>query len=193
MLEAKIIEVQLKDQFATGINWAAFGEHIAAGVLSPGAILSPQGVISAFTARGEDGNLLPNSRIRSNTASPGFLESEAAVPGTVFGLALQTSSFAALLGFLQTQGDLQVLSSPRIATLNNQKAVLKVGTDEFFVTAISTTSTTTGNSTQTTPSITVQPFFSGIVLDVTPQIDEQSRLRALLARLQSDSRHHDAG
>ena len=31
MLEAKIIEVQLKDQFATGINWAAFGEHLAVG------------------------------------------------------------------------------------------------------------------------------------------------------------------
>ena len=31
MLEAKIIEVQLKDQFATGINWAAFGDHLAAG------------------------------------------------------------------------------------------------------------------------------------------------------------------
>ncbi len=104
MLEAKIIEVQLKDQFATGINWAAFGEHIAAGVLSPGTILSPQGIISAFTARGEDGNLLPNSRLRSNTAPPGFIESETAVPGTVFGLALQTSSFAALLGFLRDPG-----------------------------------------------------------------------------------------
>ncbi len=36
MLEAKIIEVQLKDQFATGINWAAFGDHLAAGLISPG-------------------------------------------------------------------------------------------------------------------------------------------------------------
>jgi MSHA biogenesis protein MshL len=64
-----------------------------------------------------------------------------------------------------------VLSSPRVATLNNQKAVLKVGTDEFFVTNVSTTSTTTGSVIQNTPTITVQPFFSGVVLDVTPQID----------------------
>jgi MSHA biogenesis protein MshL len=177
MLEAKIIEVQLKDQFATGINWAAFGEHIAAGILNPGTLLSPQGVISAFTARGDDGNLLPNSQIRSNTAAPGFIQSETAVPGSVFGLALQTSSFTALLGFLETQGDLQVLSSPRIATLNNQKAVLKVGNDQFFVTNITNNQTvTTVGTTQNAPSITLQPFFSGVALDVTPQIDEAEQI-----------------
>jgi len=70
----------------------------------------------------------------------------------------------------------QVLSSPRIATINNQKAVLKVGTDEFFVTNVTTTSSTTGSSTTTSPTITVQPFFSGIALDVTPQIDEDGNI-----------------
>jgi MSHA biogenesis protein MshL len=96
--------------------------------------------------------------------------------GNVFGLALATSNFASLLTFLETQGNVQVLSSPRLATMNNQKAVLKVGTDEFFVTGVTTTSTTTGSSTQTSPTITVQPFFSGIVLDVTPQIDEDGNI-----------------
>ncbi|MDH4285214.1 MAG: general secretion pathway protein GspD, partial [Gallionellaceae bacterium] len=61
----------------------------------------------------------------------------------------------------------------RIATLNNQKAVLKVGTDEFFVTNVSTT-TTTATTTTTTPTVTLQPFFSGIALDVTPRIDENN-------------------
>jgi MSHA biogenesis protein MshL len=64
-----------------------------------------------------------------------------------------------------------VLSSPRIATLNNQKAVLKVGNDEMFVTGVSTTTTTAGNSAVSSPTLTLTPFFSGIVLDVTPQID----------------------
>jgi MSHA biogenesis protein MshL len=92
--------------------------------------------------------------------------------GAVFGLAFQTSNFAALLQFLDSQGTTQVLSSPRIATLNNQKAVLKVGTDEFFVTNVATVTTTTGTTTQQTPTVTVAPFFSGIMLDVTPQIDQ---------------------
>jgi MSHA biogenesis protein MshL len=181
MLEAKIIEVRLNDSFATGINWAAFysnsNARFAGGVISPGTQLSPQGTLSTFTARGADGQILANSDISSLPADPGDLISNVGVPGTVFGLALQTSNFAALLGFLETQGDLQVLSSPRIATLNNQKAVLKVGTDEFFVTNITTNqTTTTGGAIQNSPSITVQPFFSGIALDVTPQIDEDNQI-----------------
>jgi MSHA biogenesis protein MshL len=59
--------------------------------------------------------------------------------------------------------------------VNNQKAVLKVGTDEFFVTNVSST-TTTGTATTTTPNVTLQPFFSGVVLDVTPQIDDRGNI-----------------
>jgi len=107
---------------------------------------------------------LPGQNLLSSTA------------GSLFGLAFQTSNFAALLSFLETQGNVHVLSSPRIATLNNQKAVLKVGRDEFFVTNISTTTTATGSTSTTTPSVTVQPFFSGVALDVTPQIDDAGNI-----------------
>jgi len=69
-----------------------------------------------------------------------------------------------------------VLSSPRIATLNNQKAVLKVGTDELFVTNVTATTTSTTAGTSSTPSLTLQPYFSGISLDVTPQIDEAGNI-----------------
>jgi MSHA biogenesis protein MshL len=95
---------------------------------------------------------------------------------SVFGLAFQTANFGALLQFLETQGHVQVLSSPRVATINNQKAVLKVGTDEFFVTNVSTVSQSTGTTTVQTPTVTVAPFFSGILLDVTPRIDEDSNI-----------------
>jgi MSHA biogenesis protein MshL len=101
----------------------------------------------------------------------------AAAGGGVFGLALATSQFAAVLGFLETQGDVQTLSSPRVATLNNQKAVLKVGTDEFFVTNVSGGSSTSGStsstgSSTTMPTVSLTQFFSGISLDVTPQVDD---------------------
>jgi len=54
--------------------------------------------------------------------------------------------------------------------------VLKVGTDEFFVTSITTNTTTGVGGTTNSPSIGVQPFFSGIALDVTPQIDENDAI-----------------
>lgn len=160
ILEAKILEVQLNDSFQSGINWAVFGRggnhRIAAGRQAPAPGLQP------------DGGLL-------GTKFPDGIAATAAGLGNLFGLAFQTSNFAALISFLETQGTVHVLSSPRIATLNNQKAVLKVGSDDFFVTNVSTT-TTTGTATTTSPSVTLQPFFSGVALDVTPQIDESGNI-----------------
>ncbi|HZP89217.1 MAG TPA: hypothetical protein VFB54_20590, partial [Burkholderiales bacterium] len=75
------------------------------------------------------------------------------------------------------QGNVQVLSSPRVATINNQKAVLKVGQDELFVSNVTVTPPTIGTvSTPATVSPEFQPYFSGIVLDVTPQIDERGMI-----------------
>jgi MSHA biogenesis protein MshL len=201
MLEAKIIEVSLNDQFATGINWAAFqtgpNSRSAAGVANPGTTLRTDGALQSFTARDANGNFLAGSSIsadpaRSNPVSPdplgtlgntligsatSALIAGANVPGAAFGLAFQTSNFAALLNFLESQGNVHVLSSPRIATLNNQKAVIKVGNDEFFVTNITTTTTSTGIGASTvSPTITTQPFFSGIALDVTPQISDDDQI-----------------
>jgi MSHA biogenesis protein MshL len=167
MLEAKIVEVKLTDSAQTGINWAVFrnaaNSRLSAGIVTPGTQLQPTGTLSSPTLE----------------ALPGALLSSAATAtGGVFGLAFQTSNFASLLNFLETQGSVQVLSSPRIATLNNQKAVLKVGTDDFFVTNVSTTTTagSGGSGNVTSPSITVQPFFSGIALDVMPQIDADGNI-----------------
>jgi MSHA biogenesis protein MshL len=179
MLEAKIISVRLSDGAQTGVNWAAFdtgdNSRFAGGIVTPGASLSPTGTMSAFTARNDDGTIKANSNLDSLPgAVSGFIESGLGTPGTLMGLAFQTSNFAALISFLETQGELSVLSSPRIATLNNQKAVLKVGTDEFFVTNVTTNVAVTGLTAIQSPTITTQPFFSGVALDVTPQIDEDN-------------------
>jgi MSHA biogenesis protein MshL len=93
----------------------------------------------------------------------------------VFSAALNLNDFTSLIELLGTQGNVQVLSSPRVSTLNNQKAVIKVGTDEFYVTDIQNT-TTTGTATTTTPDIELTPFFSGIALDVTPQISDNDEI-----------------
>lgn len=168
MLEAKIIEVALNQGFESGINWSSFNgnqNRLTLGSAQPGVTLGPRGTTlsgpGVDVAAGVAGSLV------ASTLGKGF-----------FGLALQTANFAALLNFLETQGSVSVLSSPRIATLNNQKAVLKVGTDELFVTNVTTTATTTSGSSGAviTPNVTLQPYFSGISLDVTPQIDEDSNI-----------------
>lgn len=181
VLEAKIIEVSLSDGFQAGVNWSAFRDgntRLGTGVVSPGGFLSRSGNIGAPTARAADGTILSGSSLVGEFAGgvASSLSLGAGAAGGVFGLALQTQNFAALLSFLETQGTVNVLSSPRVATINNQKAVLKVGTDDFFVTNVSTTSSTSGTNTTVTPTITVAPFFSGIALDVTPQIDGENNI-----------------
>jgi MSHA biogenesis protein MshL len=180
MLEAKIVEVTLAEGYQAGINWAAFrnsGPDVAVGQLS-----SSDNPATATTL-GTRGQPLTSGGVSADTAARTLGATASALglasgnpAGAVFGLALQTSNFAALLSFLEAHGSTQVLSSPRIATLNNQKAVLKVGTDEFFVTNVTTTSTATATATTQAPTVTVQPFFSGIVLDVTPQIDDANNI-----------------
>jgi MSHA biogenesis protein MshL len=175
MLEAKIIEVSLNDSYQTGINWSQFGgvtNRFSLGIAAPSATLAGSGTIGASATGVTAGTVVAarpgsNGALATGTTGNGF-----------FGLTFQSNNFAALLSFLEGQGDVQVLSSPRIATTNNQKAVLKVGTDDYFVTGISTnvTTGTAGASNVVTPNITLQPFFSGIALDVTPQIDDDGNI-----------------
>jgi MSHA biogenesis protein MshL len=169
ILEAKILNVQLNDLSQSGVNWAVFG--------SSGRNTGIVGNLNANTQLASSGN---GDLISGDLgASAGNLIANAATTalgGPLFAVALQGANFAALLQFLETQGDVQVLSSPRIATINNQKAVLKVGTDEFFVTGVSSNTTASVGATTTVPEVTLQPFFSGITLDVTPQIDKDDNI-----------------
>ena len=184
MLEAKIIEVTLANAYLAGINWSALGKHLAAGQLAAGgsnaAVLRSDGALT-MVHNGTNALVADPAARTIATASSAFGSANSTggvAAGGVFGFALQTSNFAALLAFLESQGTVQVLSSPRIATLNNQKAVLKVGFDELFVSnlAVSPALATGGATQPATVSPQFSPYFQGIVLDVTPQIDENGMI-----------------
>ena len=163
ILEAKIIEVELKDGYQQGINWAKLSSNGEVLVSQTGGGTLLDNGVSEIADN--TGNLDPNAFSKLTASAVSAF-------GGMFSVAVNTGSFAAFFEFLETQGNMQLLSSPRVSTVNNQKAVIKVGSDEFFVTDISTT-TTSGVATTTTPDITLTPFFSGISLDVTPQIDDK--------------------
>lgn len=169
ILEAKILNVQLNDQSQSGVNWSVFGRS--------GSSTGIVGTVNANSQLANSGN--GNLSSGDLGINPGKVITNAATTalgGPLFAVALQGANFAALLSFLETQGDVQVLSSPRIATINNQKAVLKVGTDEFFVTGLAQNTIASVGATTTVPQVTLQPFFSGIALDVTPQIDKDDNI-----------------
>lgn len=135
ILEAKILEVTLNDEYQMGIDWQAFGLRLNSITDFPGTGISLTDFPPAYTAV-------------VKWAPPDFVTT---------------------MRILGTQGNVQVLSSPRVATMNNQQSLIKVGNDEFFVSGISAGQASGLAVSQPTEVIT--PFFSGITLDVTPQID----------------------
>lgn len=162
IIEAKVIEVRLNDSHQTGINWAKLEQDGTQQYFGSQLELIDGNSEIVDSA----GNLL-TSGLTSTRSLPGF--------GNLFALGTASDDFALIIRLLDQQGDVNVLSSPRVSTVNNQKAVIKVGSDEFFVTEIAST-TVTGTVTATTPQIILTPFFSGIALDVTPQINEKNEV-----------------
>lgn len=156
MLEAKIIEVELSEGYQSGVNWA----RLAGPQISQGAALGSLGLDRSET--GSVGALLGGNVPAALTPDKGL-----------FSLAFNDGDFAAVINLIESQGAVHVLSSPRIATTNNQKAVLRVGTDDYFVTEVTGGTPGALGVAPTPPTVTVRPFFSGIALDVTPQIDDK--------------------
>ncbi|NVN82774.1 MULTISPECIES: pilus (MSHA type) biogenesis protein MshL [unclassified Vibrio] len=144
ILEAKIMEVTLSDGYQQGISWSNLSKSIGSG----GVVIDRPG-----------GTLPPLDAISS-------------LLGGQTNVTISDGSFEAVLSFMDTQGDLNVLSSPRVTAANNQKAVIKVGTDEYYVTDLSS-SVGSGDNANVAPEVELTPFFSGISLDVTPQIDDK--------------------
>jgi MSHA biogenesis protein MshL len=162
IIEAKIIEVQLNDDYQAGVNWASLlsrgNSNYFAGQQSPSDFSG-----NLLTPAGTPVTVAPGNPIK------GFVSNTL---GGAFTLALDFKDFNTYVNLLQVQGSTRVLSSPRVSTLNNQKAVIKAGSDEFFVTNVSS-NTVTGTAASTNNDVEWTPFFSGVALDVTPQIDDE--------------------
>ncbi|EPR7485419.1 TPA: pilus (MSHA type) biogenesis protein MshL [Vibrio alginolyticus] len=148
ILEAKILEVTLNDGYQQGINWSNLSASI-----------------------GNSGSIVVN---RPESALPP-LDAIGTLLGGQTNVTISDGNFNAVLSFMSTQGDLNVLSSPRITAANNQKSVIKVGTDEYFVTELSSNAGN-GENSNAVPEVELTPFFSGISLDVTPQIDNKGNV-----------------
>jgi MSHA biogenesis protein MshL len=132
LIEAKIVEVRLNNDFQFGIDW----NRIASGPLGLG-----------FQTNNQSG-----------------------APTVTLSLGGGSSKVNLVLHALQSQGDVSVLSSPRVAAMNNVRAQFSVTTDEVFFIINSTPITNSNGVVGSTQNVTPQTISVGIVLDVLPQI-----------------------
>ena len=150
ILETKIMEVRLNEGYQQGVEWSDLSAQWNSGKgMTDGGSLSPL---------------------------PGVTDPIATLLGGGAGMKFSDGNFNVVVNLLKTQGDVNTLSSPRVTATNNQKAVIKVGSDEYFVTGISTNTVVTSTTPVVTPDIELTPFFSGVALDVMPQIDDQGNV-----------------
>lgn len=152
LIEAKILEVSLSEGFQHGINWSMLGQFHA-------------NASNKFTiSNNSEGNIFNGGNSITNSL------------GNLIGINWSSGDLNLAVSLLQTQGDVSVLSTPRVTTSNNQKAVIKVGTDAYYVTEVSSTTVSSSSTTQSSPEVEFTPFFSGVSLDVTPQIDNDGQV-----------------
>ena len=173
ILEAKILEVNLNEGFEAGVNWSAISGQLTQSFnLEDGFALNTEGsaAVNKFRPITRTYTYFQDGEMKT-VSVPTREDTE----GT-FAALLRVQDITKVLSLLETQGSVQVLSSPRVSTVNNQKAVIRVGSDEYFVTGISNNTTSNATSVSSTPNIELSPFFSGISLDVTPQISEDGEV-----------------
>jgi len=165
-IQAKIVEVILSDEFKAGINW-----KVIQGL--PRSINLAWGLTDQAGTTGFPGGTfgLTGGTGAGTIATPGTFKVNPF--GGVFALGAAGAEVALsdIVQAISEQGEVKVLSSPTISTLNNQKAIIRVGNqDVFFITG--------AVATQTTVTQTIQPMTIdiGIILDVTPQIAEDGTI-----------------
>lgn len=171
-IQAKILEVILNDEYKEGVNWKVIEGlprfvNLAWGLTNESGTTGFPGGVGGF--------------VSGTTTGTGTTASSIAIPGTFkikpFGgvLTIGPGGTEVLLSdivqAISEQGDVKILSNPTISTLNNQKAIIRVGDqDVFFITG--------AVATQTTVTQFIQPMTIdvGIILDVTPQIAEDGTI-----------------
>ncbi|HPX88690.1 MAG TPA: pilus (MSHA type) biogenesis protein MshL [Methylophilaceae bacterium] len=145
LIEATIVEVRLNDSFQAGIDWSRFGNTATS---------------SGFTFQQSLG---PNINPASNGFAIGYLN-----PVSSLG------NLAASVTLLKQFGDTKVISSPKLMVLNNQTAILKVVDNIVYFTVQAQQSQATQGGVLSTVTTTPNTVPVGIVMSVTPQINENS-------------------
>ncbi len=142
LIEATIVEVSLKDQYRAGIDWSK----------------ALQGTTGwAINTLGAGTNAL------AGTLTP-FIQATYTNSGS--------NGFTAAIDLLESYGNTKVLSSPKLMALNNQTALLKVVDNLVYFNVKADTTTTANVGTTTTFTTTPQTVPVGIVMTMTPQINE---------------------
>ncbi len=167
LIEATIVEVSLSDAYQGGIDWSRLA--LTGGLAITQSLLGGFGA-AAVAAGATAGNAITIGYTNTST---------------------NLGNIKGTLQLLQEFGNTRVLSSPKLMALNNQTALLKVVENIVYFEIQAQTNTTQGVAV-TTFNTTAKTVAVGMVMGVTPQINEDGRVmltvRPTITRLKPDQR-----
>jgi len=173
-IQAKILEVILSDEYKEGINWKVIESlprsvNFAWGLTNKAGMTGFPGGTTGYMSTGASSGVSTTGA--TTVQIPDTFKIKPYGGLLAIGAGGAEIVLSDIMAAISEQGDVKVLSSPTISTLNNQKAIIRVGNqDVFFITG--------AVATQTTVTQIIQPMTIdvGIILDVTPQIAEDGTI-----------------
>ncbi|WP_373029210.1 pilus (MSHA type) biogenesis protein MshL [Sulfurovum sp.] len=166
LIDIRILNVTFDDSTTTGVDWS---QLYSLQNVTVNTLLSAQKNIATYTF--DDTGI-------TNFTLPSIVDDavSTSAPTSAKVLSLTGSTdVSEVVKFLSTQGDVKTVSSPRIMTLNNQPALISVGKELFYKIKSSSTASSGGGAVAAEGEL-VDSVFAGILLDITPEIDENGMI-----------------
>jgi general secretion pathway protein D len=154
LIDVNLLSVNISDGSSTGIDWS---QIYALQNFQVSADIQKWHNVDTFTEGEITTGLYPLGGDNFN-ASGQLLQLKAG------------ASINELVKFLRTQGDVKSVSNPKVLTLNNQPALITVGTEYFYQIKETGTSQANGGLTQQLENVSINSVFAGVLLDITPEI-----------------------
>lgn len=159
LIDVKMYSVVFSDASTTGVDWSQLYALQSINLGFDYASTS-KGITTPLSLTPTSGTTLTTASSSTNT-------------GSVFQMSGK-GNINEVVKFLKTQGDVYAISNPKILTLNNQTALITAGKELFYKITNSTTST--GTSTTTAENEIISSVFSGVLLDITPEISTDGNI-----------------
>jgi general secretion pathway protein D len=164
LIDVQLLSVTMSKGKTTGIDWK---QLYALQNIS----ISGENLINKNVSEWEGGASQPINITKTAIAAGGINGSASLV-----GIS-GNASLHEVIKFLKTQGDVNSISNPKVLTLNNQPALITVGTEYFYKILSETNQQGTGGGVAaTTQDQSVQSVFAGVLLTITPEIADDKTI-----------------
>lgn len=159
LIDVKLLGVKLDNKHETGVDWSQ--------------LYALQNLELSADWKSVRGTGIEFDSPSTITAAGGFGDTG----GVHLVSATGTASVNEVVKFLKTQGNVKAISNPKIMTLNNQPALISVGSEYFYKIQQTTNQQGSGGGVANTlQNDLVNSVFAGILLDITPEIDDEGRI-----------------